>query len=50
MQFALMIYHTPEEFGMRKNDYNDPHLSAWRAHYMALVGAGVYVGANSSQR
>jgi len=21
MQFALLIYHTPEEFGMRKNEY-----------------------------
>jgi len=30
MQFALMIYHTPEEFAMRKNDYSDPHLGAWR--------------------
>ena len=26
MQFALMIYHIPEEFEMRNNDYNDPHL------------------------
>jgi len=25
MQFALMIYHSPEEFAMRKNDYNDPN-------------------------
>jgi hypothetical protein len=47
MQFALMIYHTPEEFAMRKNDYNDPHLGAWRAYYKALVEAGVYVGANA---
>jgi len=36
MQFALMIYHTPEEFAMRKNDYSDPHLGAWRAYYKAL--------------
>jgi hypothetical protein len=21
MQFALLIYHSPEEFAMRKNDY-----------------------------
>jgi hypothetical protein len=47
MQFALLIYHRPEEFGMRKNDYNDPHLGAWRAYYKALVEAGVYVGANA---
>jgi hypothetical protein len=43
MQFALMIYHTPEEFDMRKNDYTDTRLGAWRAYYKALVAAGVYV-------
>src|SRR5260370_21329730 len=32
---------------MRKNDYSDPHLGAWRAYYKALVEAGVYVGANA---
>src|SRR5260370_11316308 len=47
MQFALMIYHTPEEFAMRKYDYSDPHLGAWRAYYKALVEAGTYVGANA---
>ena len=47
MQFALMIYHTAEEFDMRKNDYNDPHLGAWRAYYKALVEASVYVGADA---
>jgi hypothetical protein len=47
MQFALLINHTPEEFAIRKNDYNDPHLGAWRAYYRALVEAGVYVGANA---
>jgi hypothetical protein len=47
MQFALLIYHSPEEFAMRKKDYNDPHLGAWRAYYKALVEAGVYVGANA---
>jgi hypothetical protein len=47
MQFVLMIYHTPDEFGMRKNDYTDPRIGAWRAYYEALSGAGVYVGANA---
>jgi hypothetical protein len=47
MQFALLIYHKPEEFAMRENDYNHPHLGAWRAYYKALVEAGVYVGANA---
>jgi hypothetical protein len=32
---------------MRKNDYDHTHLGAWRAYYKALVGAGVYVGANA---
>jgi hypothetical protein len=47
MQFALMIYHTPEEFAMRKNDYNDPRLGAWRAYYKALVEAEVYVSGDA---
>jgi len=45
-----MIYHTPEEFAMRKNDYSDPHLGAWRAYYKALFRAGVYVGATLLKR
>jgi hypothetical protein len=47
MQFALLIYHSPEEFAKRKNDYNDPYLGAWRAYYKALVEAGVYVGGDA---
>jgi hypothetical protein len=47
IQFALMIYHTPEEFAMRKNDYSDPHLGAWRAYYKALVEAKVYVSGDA---
>jgi len=47
MQFALLIYHSPEEFDMRKKDYGDPHLGAWRAYYKALVDAGVYVGSDA---
>jgi hypothetical protein len=42
-----MIYHKPEEFDMRKNDYSHPHLGAWRAYHKALVEAGVYVGASA---
>jgi hypothetical protein len=38
MEFALMIYHTPEEFAMRTKDCNGPHLGTWRAYYKALVG------------
>jgi hypothetical protein len=47
MQFVLMIYHPPEEFALRNNEYNDPHLGAWRAYYKALVEAGVYVAADA---
>ncbi len=47
MQFALLIYHSPEEFAMRKNDYDDPHLGAWRAYYKALVEAKVYVSGDA---
>ena len=47
MQFALLIYHTPEEFDMRNSDYTDPGFGAWRAYYKALVEAKVYVGANA---
>lgn len=47
MQFALMIYHTPEEFELRNSDYGHPHLGAWRAYYKALAEAGVYVGAHA---
>ena len=47
MQFALLIYHSPEEFAMRENDYNHPHLGAWRAYYKALVKANVYVGGDA---
>ena len=46
MQFALMIYHTPEEFELRK-DYSDPRIGAWRAYYKALVEGGVYVGGDA---
>lgn len=44
MQFALLIYESPEAFGMRKSDGSDPYTGAWRSYYKALVEAGVYVG------
>jgi hypothetical protein len=47
MQFALLIYESPEAFATRKNDENDPYLGAWRAYYKALVEAGVYVGGDA---
>jgi hypothetical protein len=44
MQFALLIYESPEAFATRKNDENGPYRGAWRAYYKALVDACVYVG------
>jgi hypothetical protein len=44
MQFALLIYESPEAFATRSNQNLDPYTGAWRAYYKALVGAGVYVG------
>jgi hypothetical protein len=42
MQFALLIYESPEAFASREK--NDSYTGAWRAYYKALVEAGVYVG------
>ena len=44
MQFALLIYESPEAFATRKKDENNPYRGAWRTYYKALVDAGVYVG------
>jgi len=49
MQFALLIFESPEAFAARKNDDNDPYLGAWRAYYKALVEAGIYVGGDPLQ-
>jgi hypothetical protein len=46
MQFALLIFESPEAFATRNADENDPYLGAWRAYYRALVEAGIYVGGN----
>jgi hypothetical protein len=44
MQFAILIYESPEAFASRKSDDTDPYTAAWRAYYQALVEAGIYVG------
>jgi hypothetical protein len=44
MQFAMLIYESPEAFATRKTDGIDPYVAAWRVYYNALVEAGVYVG------
>ena len=49
MQFALLIYESPEAFASRKSDGSDPYTGAWRAYYKAMVEAGVYVGGDPLQ-
>jgi hypothetical protein len=46
MQFALLIFESPEAFAARNNDETDPYLGAWRAYHKALVEAGIFVGGN----
>jgi hypothetical protein len=44
MQFALLIYESPEAFVLRKSDGSDPYTGAWRAYHKALVESGAYIG------
>lgn len=44
MQFAFLIYESPEYFASRKKEEVDTYLGAWRAYHKTLVDAGVYVG------
>jgi len=43
MQFALLIYESPEAFASRRSDGTDPYTGAWRAYQKALVESGVFV-------
>src|SRR3984893_12734662 len=36
MQFALLIYESPEAFAARRSDGTDPYTGAWRASHTAL--------------
>jgi hypothetical protein len=49
MQFALLIYESPEAFASRNQDEIDTYTGAWRTYYKALVDAGVYVGGEPLQ-
>jgi hypothetical protein len=42
MQFALLIYESPEAFATRNSD---AYIGAWRAYSRALVDAGIFVAA-----
>ena len=47
MQYALLIYETPDEFDSRERGPEDPYQAAWRAYYQAVRSAGVYVGGDA---
>lgn len=49
MQFALLIYESPEAFAARKGDGNDAYTGAWRAYHKAIAEAGIFVGGNPLQ-
>ena len=49
MQFALLIYESPEAFETRNNDGTDSYTGAWRAYHKALVEAGIFVGGDPLQ-
>ena len=49
MQFALLIYETPELFAARTAGETDAYLGAWRAYHKAIVEAGIFVGGNPLQ-
>jgi len=45
MQYALLIYESPEDFASRSTDRSDePYIGAWRTYYRSMVDAGVYAG------
>ena len=50
MQFALLIYESPEAFTSRRNTQEaDAYLGAWRAYHKALLEAGIFVGGDPLQ-
>ena len=49
MQFALLIYESPEAFATRNSDGTDPYTGAWRAYHKALVESGTYLAGDPLQ-
>jgi hypothetical protein len=43
MQFALLVYESPDAFAARNSDGTDPYTGAWRAYHKALVESGTYI-------
>ena len=46
MQFALLIYESPEAFATRNKG---SYVGAWRAYHKAIVEAGIFVGGDPLQ-
>src|SRR5262249_59445146 len=40
MQFALLVYETPEAFAARNNEKTGGYVGAWRGDYTPLGGGG----------
>lgn len=50
MQYALLVYETPEAFARRSpSSDNEQHLGAWRLYHRSLVEAGIYVAGDPLQ-
>ncbi len=49
MQFALLIYESPEAFATRNNGGTDSYTGAWRAYHKALVESGAYLAGDPLQ-
>jgi hypothetical protein len=49
MQFALLIYESPEAFATRSKDGTDHYTGAWRAYHKALVESGAYLAGDPLQ-
>ena len=49
MQFMLLIYETPDDFGMRSDEQPTELIGAWRAYYRALIDAGCMSAARRSK-
>ena len=47
MQYALLIYETPDQFASRERGEDDPYLGAWRAFYQSLRSTSVYLGGDA---
>ncbi|HZN58664.1 MAG TPA: YciI family protein [Planctomycetota bacterium] len=44
MEYALLIYETPQDFEARSKEQTTPYIAAWRAYHKALVESGAYIG------